>query len=93
LSSAAIQIIKKSQYAISFNEEQKMPEYTINMTWDNEAAVWYAVCDDIPIALESGSFDALIERVKIATPELLVLNGNKAECRLHFVADRKDEVA
>jgi len=56
-----------------------MPEYTISMSWDKSAAVWYAVCDEIPLALESGSFDALIERVKIATPELLELNGKPTE--------------
>jgi len=70
-----------------------MPVYTIKMTWDKDAAVWYAVCDDIPIALESGSFDALVERVKIATPELLDLNGKSTECILNFKANRKDEVA
>jgi len=70
-----------------------MSEYTVSMSWDKKAAVWYAVCDDIPIALESGSFDALLERVKIATPELLELNGKNPECILNFVTTRKDEVA
>jgi hypothetical protein len=70
-----------------------MSEYIINMFWDKSAAVWYAVCDDIPIALESGSFDALVERVKVAAPELLELNGKPTGCTLKFVSDRKDEVA
>ena len=70
-----------------------MSEYVIDVTWDKEAAVWYAVCDDIPIALESGSFDALVERVKVAAPELLKLNGADAECVLRFVAERIDGVA
>ena len=70
-----------------------MAEYIINMKWDNEATVWYAICDDIPIALESGSFDALVERVKVTAPEILELNGQDKECILHFVADRRDEVA
>jgi len=63
------------------------------MTWDNTAAVWCAVCDDIPIALESESFDVLVERVKIAAPELLQLNGLDTKCSLRFVAERCDEVA
>ena len=50
--------------------------YIVDVNWDNEAGVWYAVCDDVPIALESNSFDALIERVKIAAYEILVLNNN-----------------
>ena len=53
--------------------------YTIDVNWDDEAGVWYAVCDDIPLALESNSFDALIERVKIAALEILVLNDKSSE--------------
>jgi len=63
------------------------------MTWDSEATVWCAVCDDIPLALESGSFDALVERVKAATPELLQMNGADPKCTLRFVAERRDGVA
>ena len=70
-----------------------MLEYTIAVTWDSDAAVWCAVCDDIPIALESSSFDALVERVKAAAPELLEMNGAEPDCVLHFVAERKDSVA
>ncbi len=47
-------------------------EYTINLIWDREAAVWVATSEDVKgLVLESGSLDALIERVKIAIPELL----------------------
>jgi len=70
-----------------------MIEYVITMTWDCESAVWCAQCDEIPIVLESISFDALVERVKIAAPEILLLNGLEPECVLHFVAERKDSVA
>jgi len=70
-----------------------MSEYIVNMTWDSNAAVWCAVCDEIPITLESGSFDALVERVKAAVPELLILNGAEPECILHFIAERRDGVA
>ena len=53
-----------------------MPEYIVNFVWDDEAAVWIASSDDIPgLILESGSLDALIERVRYAAPELLELNG------------------
>ena len=52
--------------------------------WDNEACVWIAVSDDIPLALESGSYDALIEKVKIAAPEIIELkyfdNLTNEEC-------------
>jgi len=54
-----------------------MPEYTVKLLWDDEAAVWIATSDDIKgLVLESGSLDALIERVRFAAPELLTLNGS-----------------
>ena len=53
--------------------------YEVNVNWDDNAGVWCAVCDDIPIALESHSFDALIERVKVAALEMLELNGKAME--------------
>ena len=34
----------------------------INMKWDPEADVWIAVNDEIGLILESGSYDALVER-------------------------------
>ena len=53
----------------------KNMEYTVLMTWDDEAAVWVATSDDIKgLVLESGSLDALIEKVKYAVSELLELN-------------------
>jgi len=48
--------------------------YVIDVNWDETAGVWCAVCDNIPLALESHSFDALIERVKITAYEILELN-------------------
>ena len=50
--------------------------YLVKMTWDDEAAVWVATSDDVPVlVMESGSLDALIERVRFAIPELLQLNN------------------
>lgn len=50
-------------------------EYVVRFQWDEEASVWIATSDDIPgLVLESGSFDALIEKVRFAAPELLALN-------------------
>lgn len=49
--------------------------YRIKLTWDSEAMVWIATSDDVPgLVLEFGSFDALIERVRMAVPELIELN-------------------
>ena len=50
-------------------------DYKIKFLWDDEAAVWVATSEDVPgLALESGSFDALVEKVRFAIPELLELN-------------------
>ena len=54
--------------------------YAINAIWDAEAEVWIAQSDDVPgLILESGSLDALIERLKFAIPEMLELNGKKSD--------------
>lgn len=51
-------------------------KYNVILTWDEEANMWVATSDDIPgLVLESNSYDALIEKVKIASPELSELNN------------------
>ena len=51
--------------------------YRIRFLWDPDAEVWIATSKDVPgLVLESGSFDALIERVRITIPELLSMNIN-----------------
>jgi hypothetical protein len=62
------------------------------MFYDTEANVWCAFNDDIPMALEHSSFDKLIKRVKLATPEILELNNHPTKCILRFVSDRKEVV-
>ena len=68
--------------------------YDIEMCWDDTVGVWCAMCDNIPLALESHSFDALIARVKIAATEILALNGEKNEdVRLCFRATHWECIA
>ena len=68
--------------------------YDVDMSWDEEAGVWCAICDDIPIALESHSFDALITRVKVAVVEILDMNGKKSETmNLCFKTTRWESIA
>ncbi len=69
--------------------------YRINLLWDSEADVWVATSEDVPgLVLESGSFDALLERIKFTIPELIELNGNKpASFTVSFFAERSDKVA
>ena len=72
-----------------------MEELLIKMIWDPEAAVWIAESDDVPgLVLESGSFDALIERVRFAAPELLALNGHTGSpASLTFLSERRERIA
>ena len=66
----------------------------IDFLWDPEAAVWIATSKDVPgLVLEGGSFDALLERVKQAVPELVRLNGHNAQdVRLSYSTVREDLV-
>lgn len=72
-----------------------MQELLIKLTWDDEARVWIAESDDVPgLVLESGSFDALIERVRVTVPELLELNGTvPAPVQLRMVSERCERLA
>jgi hypothetical protein len=71
-----------------------MSEYVVDLMWDSEAAVWIATSSDVPgLILESGSYDALIERVRFAALELLALNGVHAsgEIMLRFQTERREQ--
>lgn len=69
-------------------------EYVINFTWDEESKVWIATSNDIPgLVLESGSFDALLERTRFAVPELLELNADTAApLTLTFKSERHERM-
>lgn len=72
-----------------------MQELLVSLTWDPEVCVWIAESDDVPgLVLESGSFDALIERVRFAIPELLELNGAApSPIQLRIVSERRERIA
>jgi len=72
-----------------------VPEYIVDLIWDDEASVWVATSDDIAgLVLESGSLDALIERVRFAAPELLELNATKPKVLPPFFrSERHEQVA
>lgn len=67
----------------------------VDFSWDDEASVWTATSKDVTgLVLESGSLDALMERVKYAIPELLELNGKLPQTlRLTLSSKRMDAVA
>lgn len=69
-------------------------EYTVVFSWDDEASVWIATSEDIPgLVLESGSYDALMERVRYAAPELIELNGQEpARATLTITSKRQERL-
>ena len=68
--------------------------YKVLLTWDRDASMWVATSDDVPgLVLESNSYDALIEKVKVAIPELLELNKKEPLKTIQFISERLEEVA
>lgn len=47
----------------------------VRVHWDEDAEVWVAICDELGISLESGSYDALLEKIKVTVPEMIEANG------------------
>jgi hypothetical protein len=68
-------------------------EYIVNFSRDDEAGVWIAICDAIPLALESNSFDALIEKVKVCAAEILELNHAQPPARICIKSERWENIA
>jgi hypothetical protein len=68
-------------------------EYLITLSWDSEAAVWIATSNQVPgLVLESGSLDVLMERVRLAVPDLLTLNGHGDQTvSLCLLAERREQ--
>ena len=67
-------------------------EYKVKLLWDDEACVWVATSEDVPgLVLESGSVDALIEKVRYAVPDLLDITESLRALPIHFYAERLAE--
>ena len=47
----------------------------VQILWDDEAQVWCAINEEIGLALESESYDTLVQRVEVAAPEMAAENG------------------
>jgi hypothetical protein len=61
---------------------------TVTLFHDPEAGVWCASSDDIPIATEATTIDAVINQVWMIAPEIADLNGLPShDMRLRFVMD------
>jgi hypothetical protein len=62
----------------------------VKMVWDDD--IWYTKADEeLGLVLESNSFDKLVERVRVAIPEMLELNcGYSGDVQIVFVTERVD---
>ena len=69
-------------------------DFIIKMIWDNEAMRWVAIgSPGMGLVLESDSFDVLVERVKLAAPEMIELNFNyRGPINLYFNTERMDHL-
>ena len=66
---------------------------TVKLIWDSEAAIWYTESEDVPgLVLHAPSFDKLVDRVRLVSPELLEENLNYAgPVHLSFECERIEE--
>ena len=69
-------------------------DFLIKMIWDSEAKRWAALgSPGMGLVLESDSFDLLVERVKLAAPEMIELNFNyKGPINLYFSTERMEHL-
>lgn len=67
-------------------------EYVIRCIWDDEACVWVASNEYIPLTMESASLDHLMKKVRDAIPELIELNHLEKPKYLYFLAESREEV-
>jgi predicted RNase H-like HicB family nuclease len=50
--------------------------YVVRADWDAEAKVWVAYSEDVPgLATGADTLEDLVEKLKVAVPELLEENG------------------
>jgi hypothetical protein len=67
-----------------------MKVFKVAFIWNDGDDRWHTSCEELGLTLEHGSFDALVERVKIAAPEMAELNFNyTGEIQLVFEIRRE----
>ena len=68
--------------------------YKIAFFWDEEACVWIATSEDIHgLILEHVSLDTLMEKVRLAVPELLEIeNKLHGDIEIDCLASRRELV-
>ncbi|MCL1993992.1 MAG: DUF1902 domain-containing protein [Spirochaetes bacterium] len=69
--------------------------YRVTLIWDDEAEVWIATSSDVyGLILEHESVDLLLDRVRLAIPELLAFeNCISGDIFLDFAMLRKEKLS
>jgi hypothetical protein len=66
-------------------------EFTVRFTWYDDERIWLATSssDTFAMTLDHGSFDALLERVKVALYDIAEHDlGHKGEMKIKLEIDR-----
>jgi len=66
-------------------------EFLVKFTWYDDEKIWLATSstDEFALTLDHGSFDALLERVKIAMQDIAEIDlGYRGEIKLKLDVDR-----
>ena len=66
----------------------------VKLVWSEEEKFWHSESMDerFGLTLESDSLDVLIERVKVAVPEMYEMIGYKGVINLQFELERTDKL-
>ena len=69
-------------------------DFLIKMIWDSDEKRWTGIgSPGMGLVLESDSFDVLVERIKLAAPEMIELNLNyKGPINLYFITERMEHL-
>ena len=65
-------------------------ECTVKLIWDKETDRWHSETDNnLRLTLEAASVDVLIERIRVAAPEMLALNcGYQGPFHIRYELER-----
>lgn len=62
----------------------------VTVEWDPEGRVWIAQSDDVPgLVTGADTIEQLIEKLKIAVPEMLAENGVSFDAGLQFKVETR----
>ena len=69
-------------------------ECSVKLIWDEKEQFWYSksLNKDFGLTLESNSLDTLIEKVRMAVPDMFEIIGYQGKINLSFIIERVDKL-